>query len=207
MSLLFIEASTMNNIQHSRKKKMKSRKKKGKHKTKKIIIKGSKVNKSTQTCNLDSLHSNIPNEKYTSLWKSSLVYTILNNIELKENIKCFIGIYYNILHYALMVFGVMVIIFINNKLALCILLFIITLDAGANIVLHDCPLSMCEKKYLGYSGMGTRLEMLQKFGFMYDNANEYNSQLEVIFNAWIITALKILCLMIKEHIEMWKKKL
>ena len=70
------------------------------------------------------------------------------------------------------------------------------MDALSNIVLYDCPLTMLEKKYLGFSGTSTRVNYLHKFGFMITNEKEYDIQLEVIVNAWCMCAMKLLILIV-----------
>ena len=57
------------------------------------------------------------------------------------------GMYYGNLHIAIMFLGICIILFSNNLFYLIILLLIISIDAFTLIIIHDCPLTMLEKKF------------------------------------------------------------
>lgn len=109
-----------------------------------------------------------------------------------ESLKKIIGIYYAFVHILFIFLGGMVIVFSNNILFLCVLLFIISLDAFAIVVLHDCPLTQLEEKYLSISGKRNNKECLHKLGIMHKCNHLYESQLEFVINIWIGLVLKIL---------------
>lgn len=67
----------------------------------------------------------------------------------------------------------------------------------ANLCLHNCPLSMCEKKYLRSSATEDRILFLQSVGLNM-SPNLYESQFEAIINGWSLAAVKLLILMIKD---------
>jgi len=106
------------------------------------------------------------------------------------------GVYYCTVHMLFMILTGIIIYFVTNKVHLCMLLLVISLDAFANVVFFDCPLSSLEKKYMNTSMIETRLNALQKYGMMYSNNKYYDTQLEVIINGWTICASKILMLIV-----------
>ena len=55
------------------------------------------------------------------------------------------------------------------------------------------------KKYLGSNMIESRIHVLQHFGIMYSNDKCYDTQLEVIINAWSLVAGKILFLVIFDY--------
>lgn len=113
----------------------------------------------------------------------------------KDFIKYFTGCYYGFLHTILIVFGAALILFSNNIFSLCALLLIISLDAFAIVVRHDCPLTQMEQKYLGISGKRQINEFLKKCGVVYNCSHLYESQLELMINIWALTACKIVILL------------
>ena len=62
--------------------------------------------------------------------------------------KKMIGYYYQILHNIIIFGGSYILLFSNNIAHLVACLIIVSLDAFANVVCHDCPLTSLEKKYL-----------------------------------------------------------
>lgn len=94
-----------------------------------------------------------------------------------------------------------IIFFVTNKSYLCMTLFVISLDAFANVVFFDCPLSSLEKKYLNTSLIDSRLKSIQNYGMMYANNKIYDTQLEVIINGWTLCAGKILLLIVFDWLK------
>lgn len=113
----------------------------------------------------------------------------------KDYITYFTGWYYGLLHTILIVFGGLLILFSNNVYTLCVLLLIVSLDAFAIVVRHDCPLTQMEEKYLGISGKKQINEFLKGCGVVYNCSHLYESQLEMMINIWALTACKILVLL------------
>lgn len=110
-----------------------------------------------------------------------------------------IGNYYYILHYILMMLFVFMICFSTNKLYLFITVILLSCVGFANLCLHNCPLSMCEKKYLSRCATEERILFLQSVGLNM-SPKLYESQLEAIINGWSLVAVKLLILMIKDSI-------
>lgn len=127
-------------------------------------------------------------------FRNSNTYRYLIGKRAKTILNELYGGYYNLLHTIFIMFIGYLICFVNNLSHLVIGLLVISLDAHSNIVLHDCPLSMMENKYLEKSGIETRLDFLRSLGLMYSTNNKYDIQLEVIINAWCLVAGKILFL-------------
>ena len=141
----------------------------------------------------------IEQENYLKMFNNSWVFKISNSKcikKLKEVCLSLPGIYYMLIHMMLMGSIIIIILFVTNKVYLCITLLIISLDAIANVICFDCPLSSLEKKYLNYNGIETRINILQKSGIMYSNNKIYDTQLEVIINGWSLCAFKLTCLIL-----------
>jgi uncharacterized membrane protein len=66
----------------------------------------------------------------------------------KSGFKEIIGIIYTYIHYLIIFWVGFVFAFNTNVVDLCILLVIVSLDAFAVVVLHGCPLTSLEQKYL-----------------------------------------------------------
>lgn len=121
-----------------------------------------------------------------------------------DNIKKYFGIpknlslgkYYYIIHNILVILICFVILFSNNISHLAIILLIISLDAAANVVLHDCPLTILEKEYLGTTGADERMELLSSLGINYKCNHSYEKVIELIINVWMICVFKSLCIII-----------
>jgi hypothetical protein len=122
----------------------------------------------------------------------SLSQTILNILK-NENIN--IGLYYLILHSAIVISGTLVIIFDTNLIHLIITLIVVSLDAFANVVVHECPLTVLERKYLGTSMVDERIKVFQNLNIFYTAEDSYESTFELIVNIWSIVSLKIFCIM------------
>ena len=111
---------------------------------------------------------------------------------LKERIsKETIGSYYQWMHNIIIFGGVIVILFNNNPIHLIIMLILVSLDAFANVVCHNCPLTSLERKYLGNSLSHERRKLLKDSGIMYKCSHIYESQVELIVNIWTMVAAKI----------------
>jgi hypothetical protein len=90
--------------------------------------------------------------------------------------------------------GASIILFSKNICDLAALLFIMSLDAFAIVVRHDCPLTEMEEKYLGISGKRRINNFLKSSGLVYNCSHLYESQLELVVNFWALTACKIVML-------------
>ena len=139
------------------------------------------------------------NNNYNKLFYNSKLSKFVDSPRVQE-IKKFLykipGIYYASIHSLFMLLIGLIIYFVTDKYFLCMTLLVISLDAFANVIFFDCPLSSLEKKYLQTSMIETRLQSIQKWGMMYSNDKCYDTQLEVLINGWTLCAAKILILII-----------
>ena len=107
-----------------------------------------------------------------------------------------VGYYYQILHYIIIFGGGFVILFNTNPVHLIILLIIISLDAFANVVVHDCPLTALERKYLKTSLSADRRKNMKRANILYKCNHVYESQVELIVNMWTLVACKIVIILV-----------
>ena len=129
---------------------------------------------------------------YNKIISENITRTLCKKIP--NNIKTYIGYYYSILHFVIAFFGTVVILFSNNIFYLLSIMIIIILDAMAIVFLNDCPLTMLEHKYLKHSYCNSQKQFLKNLGILYECNHLYESQLEVLINAWSFTAIKIFVL-------------
>ena len=133
---------------------------------------------------------------YENVINKNIIRIILKNVP--DFVKKMVGYYYAFMHSLLAFLGLMVLLFSNNIVHLACLLVVIILDALSIVFLHDCPLTKLEEKYLGFSSVSKRREFLQNLGIMYECNHEYESQLEVLVNAWTFAAIKMLVIICKD---------
>jgi hypothetical protein len=128
----------------------------------------------------------------------NIIRTVSTNIVDKMNswgiANKTIGLFYIYIHYVLGFLVGFAMLFNNNINYLCILLVIVSLDAFSIVVLHGCPLSHLEQKYLNYNTCQDRSNYFKKSGIMYTCDHEYEKQIELLVNVWTVIAIK--CLLI-----------
>jgi hypothetical protein len=131
---------------------------------------------------------------------------IINNFLKKNNIYSkFVGYYYVFIHYTILILSAIIILFNNNPFHLTILLIVLSLDAFSIVVLHNCPLTILEQKYLKNSLAKKRIKHLKKSKIVYKCNHMYEQQLELLINVWILIACKILFILSIQTIN--KKKI
>jgi hypothetical protein len=106
-----------------------------------------------------------------------------------------IGMYYSFIHVLIIVLSGIILLFSNNLIYLACLLVVISFDAFSIVMLHDCPLTQLEKKYLNLSGRKKRTHKFINAGIMYECLHEYEHQIELLVNVWSMIACKMLVLM------------
>jgi hypothetical protein len=158
------------------------------------------VEESNDLENNDDIDEKRKKEEYYKLYHNSYLYNNWIDTNTVSKIRNFCiklpGVYYCLVHTLFMILIGIIIFFVTNKSYLCMTLLVISLDAIANVVFFDCPLSSLEKKYLNSSMIESRLNSIQQYGMMYANNRIYDTQLEVIINGWTLCAAKILCLIV-----------
>jgi hypothetical protein len=114
---------------------------------------------------------------------------INENINWSDYIR---GYTYTFIHNIIICSIAFVGIFSSSWVHLTCLLIVVSLDALSIVVLHECPLTSLEKKYLGVSGSDNRTYILKKAGIMYKCNHNYEKQIELLVNVWCLIACKIL---------------
>jgi hypothetical protein len=121
------------------------------------------------------------------------ISNILNKFFKKYTIcNKFLGYYYVFLHYIIIILSSIIILFNNNPFHLTLLLILLSLDAFSIVVLHNCPLTILERKYLKHSLAKNRMKSLKKSRIMYNCNHLYETQIELLINVWMLIACKIL---------------
>lgn len=106
-------------------------------------------------------------------------------------IRKMIGLYYIYIHGLIMVLGLIILLFSNKISYLIIILLILCLDGLSNILFHDCPLTILEKKYFKISMSELKNKIYKKLKIDYKCNHVYENQLEMIINAICVITLKI----------------
>jgi hypothetical protein len=103
------------------------------------------------------------------------------------------ALYMNIHMYILFVIGFAT-LFTTSISVLIALLVIVSMDALSIVVLHECPLTTMEKKYLGITSCEIRNEFLYNSGIMYTCDHDYDKQIELLINVWTLICAKCLAI-------------
>ena len=146
-------------------------------------------NKKEEIIHKKSQYSNIQ----TKIENSS-VRNISNII--KPYLNKIIGNYYVLLHCSIMLCSGIILLFDNNISHLLILFNIACLDCIACVVLHDCPLTILENKYLYNSIVKDKSDILKKSNILYKCNHQYEKTLEFLTNMVSFIFGKIIILML-----------
>jgi hypothetical protein len=103
--------------------------------------------------------------------------------------------YYKEIHHTFIFLIAFVGLFNNNILHLCAILLIVSLDAISIVLLHECPLTTMEKKYLNSTSCEIRNEYLRNLDIMYNCDHDYEKQIELLINVWMLIAGKIIVIL------------
>ena len=87
-------------------------------------------------------------------------------------------------------------LFSMNLTHMVVLFIIVTFDAFAIVVMHRCPLTALERKYIKHSSCDDRDELLGALGISYNCNHEYEKQVELLVNVWLLVAAKCMCIII-----------
>ena len=125
---------------------------------------------------------------------SSIIRNISNYINNNNNLKLdnFKGYIIFFIHNIIIFLSAFIIIFNNSIIHLIILLIVISLDAFSIVVLHECPLTILEKKYLGVSSSDMRDLIFKNAKIFYNCNHTYEKQIELLICVWSALACKIL---------------
>jgi len=128
--------------------------------------------------------------------KNNSVRKFVNSIYDKCNLKSINIINYCLVHDIFIFVIAFIILFNNNLFYLSIVLLIISLDAFSIVVLHKCPLTSLEEKYLKKSSCEERKQLLKKLGISYNCNHEYENQIELLINVWMLVSGKCLIIIL-----------
>lgn len=146
-----------------------------------IYKKKKKYKKENITKNDENIIRNITNTILDSTEKIGFTQKILGNI-------------YTYIHHLFVLLVAFIFSFNNNITHLCILLIIVSLDAFSVVVLHGCPLTQLEQKYLHKNSCEKRSKQFQNAKIMYKCDHEYEKQIELLINIWMLISGKCLLL-------------
>ena len=111
------------------------------------------------------------------------------------------GLYYGSLHLFIMTLCGTIMLFNNNIYHLILLLNIVIVDAACCVFIHDCPLTILEKKYLGHSLVGTRMFFLENMGILYQCDHIYEITIEFLTNMGSLITGKIALLIVLQMFD------
>jgi len=104
------------------------------------------------------------------------------------------GFYYYFLHFVIIGFICFVGIFSTNIIHLSMVLLIVSLDAWSVIVVHGCPLTLLEKKYLNSTSCEQRKSCFENLNILFECDHEYEKITELLVNVWSALATKIMAI-------------
>jgi hypothetical protein len=122
---------------------------------------------------------------------SNIILDSTEKIGLNQQI---IGTIYTYIHHLLVFLVAFIFSFNNNIIHLCVLLIIVSLDAFSVVVLHGCPLTQLEQKYLNENTCEIRSNQLKNARILYKCDHEYEKQIELLINIWMLISGKCLLL-------------
>ena len=103
-----------------------------------------------------------------------------------------LGIMYTYIHLIYSILIGFIFLFNNNLIHLSFVIFIIFLNAISIVVMHGCPLTHLEKKYLTTTTCSKYYDYFRNSKIMYKCDHDYEKQIEMLINAFILIALKML---------------
>lgn len=103
---------------------------------------------------------------------------------------------YILIHWLFGVCVIFITVFTTNITHLFMLLILISLDAFSIVVLHSCPLTLLEKKYLKINFCKEYKKTLRQSGINYKCNHEYEYQLELVMNTSLFIIMKLLGIMV-----------
>lgn len=99
--------------------------------------------------------------------------------------------YFNLHNYFLFIIG-FITLFTTSINILIVILIVVSLDAISVVMLHECPLTTMERKYLGFTSCDIRNDILKEVGIVYKCDHNYEKQIELLINVWCFITAKCL---------------
>lgn len=131
-------------------------------------------------------------QKFKKIYLTNITRYISNYINSAFDLSFFKGLVYLNIHNLFVCLVTFIITFNNSIIHLCIILIILSFDAISIVILHNCPLTILEKKYLGKSSYDVRDKMFKELNINYDCCHTYEKQIELLINVWSVATCKIL---------------
>jgi hypothetical protein len=157
------------------------------------------LNDSIQKKHKDTKHKDTK-QKDTKQKDKSLYRFLKNNIVRRWS-NAFNGTYdlntlmksqiYSFFHHIYGFLICFVVIFSTNLNYLLISILIVALDGISIIFLHQCPITMLERKYIDDSDSDFRQRFMEKLGISYECNHIYEQQIEFVVNILFIITLKL----------------
>ena len=116
--------------------------------------------------------------------------------KVKPYLNRIIGNYYWLLHIFIMVISGLILLFDNNIIHLLIVMIFASLDSVACVILHDCPLTLLENKYLNRSMVDTKFFFMNNSNILYKCEHKYEKTLEFLTNMIAFLCGKIIFLIL-----------
>lgn len=144
-------------------------------------------------------------EKYLNLIKSNKIRIFSSYLYKKYKLKYILDTnIYEVIHLIFIFLVAIIFCFNTNINHLIILLIIVSLDALSIVVLHNCPITILEKKYFKKSSSDKHYAILKNLGISYKCNHIYEKQIELLINVWLLISGKCLFIM---FFKMFKLKL
>ena len=140
-------------------------------------------------------------KKWCKNYKNNIIRRIIKFFS--PYIRPIIGSFYFFIHWFFMIFSVLCLCLSNNIVHLFVLLFIMYLDMIFILSVHQCPLTILEKKYLGTSINQIMKQQLKRMGINYKCNHLYESQLECVITMCSIITYKIFILIFIDAFKLY----
>ena len=138
--------------------------------------------------------------------KDKSLYTFLKNNIVRKWSNAFNGTYdlktlfkkeiYSLLHHIYGFLICFIVVFSTNINYLLISILIVALDGISIIFLHQCPITMLERKYIGDSDSEFRQRIMENLGISYQCDHIYEQQIEFVINVLFIITMKLFAIMV-----------
>lgn len=138
-------------------------------------------------------------KKWYKDYNNNIIRNFINTVS--PHIKPFIGAFYSLIHFFFMILAGLCLCLTNNVLHLSIVLLILALDMVFILTVHECPLTILEKKYLDTSIIHKIKKDLIKNGINYKCNHIYECQLESVITVCSIVSTKIFALIFIDAVK------
>ena len=112
------------------------------------------------------------------------------------------GLFYKYIHLIYIFLIGFIFLFNNNLIHLSFLLIIISLNTFSIVIFHGCPLTHLEKKYLNISSCSEYYDFYRNSKIMYKCDHDYERQIELLVNVFLLIALKCLTILFLRTINL-----